>query len=406
MPYDVPGRADDLAPGLVKSWNDRIAAEFARLEPSFGSRFFSIDPVAVGSTARVPVTWFGDPAEPAFCLGAAAAQRLSDWDERGRAVLHNEYCEYAAVRAVDADGRRRLKRVQVTTELREYWVTLARSSPDAVRGLVTGITGTEPAWTDLYGVADPTALSEDARESAFAALVAGGQQGPPSGPLNTRNALFMSHPINGLDDLLFIIMFGARPLFTDRAGTLEPATKEQIFRESGSEHLACRHADPAAAMAAHGAAVSGRTVGFADPLGMYIQSFARDVFLLDGAPLPDGWVRFSRGDEGLHQRLEVGPPDDDPRFLDEAVTAEGATDEPVVGGHQIVRHVEVGPFVVVGPQTPLADGERTVLTTSDAPIVCREATVCQSIEQLQREFDAAHAGPLRRVGPRRTEPTG
>jgi hypothetical protein len=200
-------------------------------------------------------------------------------------------------------------------------------------------------------------------------------------------------------------MFGARPLFTDRAGTLEPATKEQIFRNSGTEHLACRHADPAAAMAAHGAAVTGRTVGFADPLGMYIQSFARDVFLLDGAPLPDEWVRFSRGEEGLRQRLEVGPPDDDPRFLDDAVSAEGAVDEPIVGGHQIVRHVEVGPFVVLGPDTPLAAGERTVLTTSDAPIVCREANVCQSIAQLQQDFDAAHAGPLRRVGPRRTEPT-
>jgi hypothetical protein len=406
VPYDVPGRADQLAPDLVQRWNDRIAAEFDQQDAGLKSRFFSLDPAAVGSTAAVPVTWFGDPAEPAFCLGAAQAQRLSDWDERGRAELHNEYCEYAAVRAVDDDGRPRLKRVQVTTELREYWVTLARSSPDAVRALVTGITGTEPAWTDLYGVADPIVLDEDAREEAFARLVAGGPQGPPSGPLNTRNALFMSHPINGLDDLLYIVVFGARPLFTDRAGTLQPATREQIFRAGGAEHLACRHADPAAAMAAHGAAVAGRTVAFADPLGMYVQSFARDVFLLDGAPLPDSWVRFSRGAEGLHQRLEVGPPDDDPRFLDQAVTAEGAVDEPVTGGFQVVRHVEVGPFVVVGPETPVTDDERTVLTTSDAPIVCRDADVCRSVAQLQRDFEAVHGGALRRVGPRRTAPTG
>ena len=399
MPYDVPGRADQLAPGPVQSWNDRIEAEFAQQPAALKTRFFSLDPAAVGSSAPGPVTWFGDPAEPAFCMGAEAAQRLSDWDERGRAELHNEYCEYASVRAVDENGRRRLKRVQVTTELKEYWLTLARSSPDTVRTLVTEITGAKPSWTELYGVADPASLTDDERESAFDGLVTGG-------PLNARHALFMSHPINGLDDLLFIVLFGARPLFADRAGTLQPATKEQIFRDSGTEHLACRHADPAAAMAAHAAAVTGRTVAFADPLGMYIQSFARDVFLLDGAPLPDGWVRLSRGSEGMFQRLEVGPPDDDPRFLDDAVTAEGAVDEPVTGGFQIVKHVEVGPFVVAGPETPLADGEQIVLTASDAPIVCRDADVCGSITALLRDFEAAHGGALRRVGPRRTAPTG
>src|SRR3712207_5972201 len=114
-------------------------------------------------------------------------------------------------------------------------------------------------------------------EEAFSTLVAGhgndaelAQEGIPAQPvgrLNTDNALFMTHPINGLDDLLYIVLFGARPYARGDVGEPQPATSEQIFREFGVEQLACRHADPAAAMGAHGAAFNGRTVAFADPWG-------------------------------------------------------------------------------------------------------------------------------------------
>ena len=53
-------------------------------------------------------------------------------------------------------------------------------------------------------------------------------------------------------------------------GGRRPATREEIFISQGVEHLACRHADPAAAIGAHEAAWSGATVAFADPLGMYL----------------------------------------------------------------------------------------------------------------------------------------
>jgi len=43
-------------------------------------------------------------------------------------------------------------------------------------------------------------------------LVAAGVPAQPTGRLNTDNALFMTHPINGLDDLLYIVMFGAKPM--------------------------------------------------------------------------------------------------------------------------------------------------------------------------------------------------
>jgi hypothetical protein len=208
----------------------------------------------------------------------------------------------------------------------------------------------------------------------------------------------MTHPINGLDDLIYIVMFGARPYARRTSGGIEPATREQIFRSYGVEHLGCRHADPTAAMGAHAAAFNGMTAAFANPLGMYIRSFTKDVFIIQDAPVPDSWVRWSRGQQGMYQHLEFGPSDDDPRFLDDIRVAAGPRDEPLTGGFQVVENVEVGPLVVAGAATPVAEGEYVILTTSTAPIRCHEAAICESIRRLKADFDSAH--PPVRLGPR------
>jgi hypothetical protein len=214
-----------------------------------------------------------------------------------------------------------------------------------VREMVQDILGFQPSWEDLYGVSDPLTLTEEQRESSFSALVAGnGRSQRPSGRLNTDNALFMTHPINGLDDLLYIVMFGAKPYASSAPG--DQATREQIFREFGVEHLACRHADPAAAMGAYGAAFNGQPVAFANPIGMYFASFTKDVFSYQGVPIPDEWTRWSRGkEEGKYQRLEFGPGDGDSVFLDDITVEVGASSVPLNGGFQLLQFIEVGPLV-------------------------------------------------------------
>jgi hypothetical protein len=248
----------------------------------------------------------------------------------------------------------------------------------------------------------PAGLSPTEREQRFALWSAGsggttegGIPAQPSGPLNTQQALFMTHPINGLGDLLYIVMFGARPYVSLQGDERVPATREQIFRSTGVEHLACRHADPAAAMAA-AAPLEGRTVAFADPLGMYIHSFSRDLFSLDDDDLPEEWIRFSRGTEGRLQRLELGPGDDDPRFLDDATVSVGTRDVPVTGGFQVVKQVEVGPVVVAGPPRQLSEEEYVVVDEPGGPIDCQAAAMCKRIRRLQDD----HAHQARRTGPR------
>ena len=414
MPYDVPGRSDAANQDVIDAWNQEIQDNFARLEPDFGTRFFSIDPDAIANaTPTATVKWFADPVEPVSCLNRQAAQELSDWDVRGRHRLHNEYAEYRIIRQQDpASGRLRPKRVEVTTELREYWVCVARIDPAAVRAMAKEVLGSEPSFEDLFGVADPEALTPAEREIAFSRTVAGnggdrqleaqGVPSQPTGTLNTERALFMSHPINGLDDLIYIVMFGAKPYARVVGGQLRPATRNQIFRAFGVEHLACRHADPAAAIGAHTQVFNGRPVGFANPLGVYMINFAREVFSLRGAALPDDWVQFSRGQNGLFQRLEFGPPDDAAEFLDDIEVEVGGQPQVVTGGYQVLQRLEVGPVVLVGAAPPVQDDEFVVLATSAAAIDCRQAGVCPSIQALKNEFDASQ--PQVRLGPRRMGP--
>jgi hypothetical protein len=396
MAYSVPGKADDLGEALVARWNDTIQATWDSLA-NLRSRFMTLDVAELDQPVQAAVKWFGDPAEPQFCIDEQTARNLSDWDVRGRHALHNEYCEYVIVRRRDGSGRLRPKRVQVTSELREYWSAIAVVDPDAVRQMAARTLGFEPSWEDLYGVRDPRGLDEDAREVAFGHTVAGhgnhrrlqqaGVPAQPTGALNRDNALFMTHPINGLDDLVYIVLFGAHPYTVREGGGRRAATREEIFIAEGVEHLACRHADPAAAVGAHDAAMAGRTVAFADPLGMYLQSLAQDLFLVGDEVVPDEWVRWGRGQEGMRQRLEFGPGDDDGEFLDDIVVAEGASEEPLTGGYQLLKQVEIGPRVLAGAPSTVRDDEFRDLDVPTPTIECRKADVCEMMATLRAEFD-------------------
>ncbi len=135
--YNTPGFADDLGSDLLTKWNQEIQRQYQLIltNPDLDSRFFTIDWNSIATPNDADIGWFGNPAEPEFCLSRSVAQQLSDWGARGRHRVQNEYCEYAVLQARDNVGKLRPKRVQISTELREYWVTLATADPDRVRAL-------------------------------------------------------------------------------------------------------------------------------------------------------------------------------------------------------------------------------------------------------------------------------
>lgn len=392
MKYQTPGNVDNLDSNLLDLWNKKIQLNFDRQSSQLKSKYFKLNFEDMKDPIEAPIKWFANPAEPEFCQDIKTAKELSNWGVIGRHNLHNEYCEYALISKRDKNGKLRPKRIQFTTELREYYALLAEHSPNKLQEVTSEVLGFQTTWKDLYGVDDPLELSENERKVKFAIQVIGhghdedlkkkGVPAQPIGNINREYALCMSHPINGLDDLLYIVMFGAHPYAINKAGVIRKATKEEIFKEFGVEHLACRHADPAAAMGAYDQVFTGSIVGFANPLGMYIHTFNANALSYNDDPIPDSWVKFSRG----NQRLEIGPNDDKELFLDDIKIEKAGIDIPLIGGYDLSTLIEVGPNVLIESGEPIS--EHKELKEADVIIACNEASVCGRISKLKDQYDS------------------
>ncbi|MDX6680367.1 MAG: hypothetical protein QOG94_406 [Solirubrobacteraceae bacterium] len=403
MPYDAPGHADELSDELRDRWNETIARAYESQNDALKSRFFSLDPDALqDATATDAITWPGDPGKPAFCVGEDNAQALSDWGLTGRRAVQLEYCEYMVLTARDATGALRPKRVEITTEFREYWACVAMHDPDKVRAMATDVLGAEPSWQELYGVADPHALSADEREIAFGHTVAGhgndrrlrvaGVPAQPTGRLNMERALFMTHPINGIDDLIYVAIFGAHAYCVSERDQRRQASGDDVFSAFKVTHLACNHADPTISLGVYDLVYHGAQVAFRNPLGMYIRPPNLDAFSYGAGPVPQEWVRFSRGSPGSYQRLVFGPPDDHEAFLDDITLSVGASEQPLVGGYQLLRELEIGPLMQSAATDPIGDAEWELLEPAPGTIACDDAESCKPVRELLARFEAERAG--------------
>lgn len=400
--YTSPGGADELDDRLLAEWNKALGKIFQEKSqeplyvdddgnplpgtPKLETPYFLLDAKA-GGRPNVMAKWSPDPTVPVYCVGLERARELCDSGLVGRQELHAEYCEYRILRRAG-----RPKRVQVTTELREYWECVAVHNPDRLREMVQDVLGFLPAWKDLYG-ADPDKLTRAQRRQAFSGLVAGrgslreveGLEGvpvQPTGPLNTEQLLFMTFPLNGLDDLLELLFFGARPWALQESHGLAPAAPEAVFASLAAPEFACRRSDPAVMAEAADAAFAGYKVTLADPPGIAILGFPYDAFSYLGRALPRHWVRFGRGQPGHWQRLEVGPPDWEDAYLDDIFDL--TEQRPVTGGFQILRQLEVGLRLARFGPTPVAGIEFELATPVTEPTPCRDGcdAVTAAIERL------------------------
>ena len=212
----------------------------------------------------------------------------------------------------------------------------------------------------------------------------------PDGALNRDNILFLTHPINGLDDLIYVVMFGATPYRVTENSVERKAFLQEIFRAFGVEQLACRNADPAAAAGPFNVVSEGRDVAFSKNLGMYLRPLNREIFEYDGNEIPENWVRYSRGNEGMYQRLVFGPDDADDVYLDEIFIKKGAAKEPIVGGYQIAEVLEVGPLVVVGDPSNLDPSDIKFVPSNPSAINCSQAGICTKMKALKSDYEASN----------------
>lgn len=401
--YDSPGGADDLSSSLRAAWNETIVAVHRKRsgEKLYGedrpetleSPFFVLD-AAAGRREQdeVMAKWSPDPSVAVHCLGLERAKELCDSGIDGRHAAHAEYAEY---QVVVRDGR--AKRVQVTTELREYWLCVAVHAPRTLRDMAEEVLGFRPSWEDLYG-GDPYKLEADERLRAFATRVAGrGDTQPvdgledvpvqPTGPLNTKHLLFMTYPLNGLDDVMELLLLGARPWAVQDGQRLTPATPIVVFTAFGAPDFACRRSDPTVIAEAADAAFAGYKVTMADPPGVSILGFPYGAFTFRDQPLPEAWVRPSRGRPGHYQRLEVGPGDEDDAFLEDIFDV--TEQQPLTGGFQLLRQLELGLRLVRWAPTPVAEGQWELADATPDLTLCSDEERCK---ELQEAFDRLGGG--------------
>ena len=399
--YKAPGNLNEFDDSMLEEWNNRITAHFERFQTLHGPRL-KRDPSDIVSGGIVDaVRWSGAPAEPEFCLDKAWAKKLSDWGIRGRNSTQNEYCEYNVEYQTDTTGKLRPKRVVFSTELPEYWMVLAQKSPSATRQAASDALGWEPSYYQLYRNPDPDSMNETQRLVSFATHCTGhgqhsglqqaGVPAYPIGPLNQEHILCMTNPINGLDDLIYILAFGAKEYRTNDNGQHRKSTLDEIFTTKNVARLACRNADPAAAKGAYDAVFAGFSLAFTQNLGMYMRELSKDVFVYNNAPIPDNWIHYSRGEENMYQRITFGPSDSDDVFVDDIYILEGASTEPLTGGYQIARRIEVGPLVIVSEEADeVLETDYENIPSLGSAINCAEASVCEDMSLLKDAYEQAN----------------
>ena len=185
--FRSPGLADEgVASEAIEAWNQRILDRFRR-KPSDRhaktSPCLELDPnqITDGEVSSA-VKWSGHPLEPLQCTDEETADKLSNYGWAGRAELHNEYLEYRFVTAVDANGVERPKRFVATTELMEWWQTLAVHDASYFLAKVKQITGVPRSMSELFERDMNTwrALSVAVREKLFQVYIAGHGRSSPS----------------------------------------------------------------------------------------------------------------------------------------------------------------------------------------------------------------------------------
>ncbi len=386
--FDVPGFADEVSDQIIFDWNERIQILADRSLKRRKKSKFLLDPADLlnGQTTNA-CKWPINPAMVRACLSEDEdlTRELCDWGLLARLFLHNEYAEYKVVRKKDDKGRMRPKRVIVSTELREYWGALAAYQPEKLKEITQVIAGREIRWQEIYGpdLQSPNDVEWDERERRFNAHTAGfgryrSQFGwHPRGTLNAEFNLFMMVPINGLQHLIDVVALGAQA-FVVMGGDdkRREATKYEIL---GQNARACRHADATVALTASRIAHLGQQVAFANPLGVYINTDVKaltESFYFENKPAPPEWVKLSRGKPGMYQRLEFGPRDDDPVFLDEIFVATGNEERRVAGGFDVVSKIEVGPLMAIGDGPTLGDDDFVEVKSVTNPLGCHKAKEC------------------------------
>lgn len=334
---EEPGRLHDLSEVGRAAWEDAI---LACAESAIGARLkhpflrLRLEPATSALTAP---DWTGLPTRVVACLGRRRALAVLDDQRR----LQEEYLEWRAVR--DRDGC--LRRVELTTELSDYWRVLAAHDPDRAVGVAAELVGREVFADELYG--GPPPESPEERDRAFAATVI---EHPNALNDGREGILFMTHPDNDLRALFKLAAAAAYPcVLTDEVTRRRRcANSHEVIPLLERGAVAGRASDPVLVERLGRLAFERRLVAFDNPIGIYIQGVEHTRLRTPcGDPVPAEWFRFGRGTsaeqasdgKARHQRLVFEIPAEHGLRVSDLVDA--ATERPLAYGGQVAELVQL-----------------------------------------------------------------
>jgi hypothetical protein len=363
----APGYLDDLDQAGLQAWEAylartvRSATDEGRSQWGRSPAILADGDPSLGGVA--PIDW---PAAPIRILGYlsnfenADVAHFLDWQrpsgQIGRVIAHEEYLEWRVVR--DADDV--IQQVELTCETPDYMGHVAGWNPERLLSLAAEFAGEQTADAqDIFGAPDYRRLTPEQRRQAFQdrhESINGAS--PISNYGNGVKAMIcMCQRVNRFAAAVNLAVRAAFPFGVNGRPLTGP---EAIVGEAWA--AACRNSDPHIATSIIRAVHAGKKIALVDPAAIYMKSYPREEVTLDGQPLPEDWLNYSRGapkaksplKRDLFQRLVVRPPKNSGKTFADLRDSNG---EVIRSGLQIARHQSVSIFYRTTPPSDVTSIE-------------------------------------------------
>ncbi len=289
-------------------------------------------------------------------------------------------------------------RVEVTTELADYWQVLAAFEPHRTLDLVASFArqaDIDPK--DVYRGCDPLSSSTTPqdREAAFTTAMLSAVD--PS-PYNDGRAAItcMGQRSNTLGALIALVLVATNPRVVRDpvSGHIRCLTCEESIPLMGNAAQLGRASDPVLVERLARLAYEGRLVAFDDPVGVYLQSAeATRLRTPNGELVPTEWFRFDRGlppeqtadGRPRWQRVTLEPPADSGLLVSDLVDV--ATERPIRHGGQVADLIQVALVLRVSDSEvePAGTLEPTELTDAVSGGARRCSDIHEVVERIVAE---------------------
>ena len=405
-----PGMLNDLSGEGQADWDRYVEEQTNQAINQSGTTQLVSDGDESLESGIAVIDWAGFPVRIRECLQSVLkTNRLLDWrfnnQPLGRLLgAHEEYLEWRTVR--NATGK--IVRVEMTSELQEYWLRLAKHHPAKtlqILGEFARESGPAP-FQEVYGDINPVTSSPEERGEAFTRMMlpqpVGGFPQIASPYNNGIKAIaFMANGVNTLSAALFLAAFAAFPYVKKLNGSTTPLTGREAIRFTEQAAQDCRDSDPTIVGSVINFAAQRRKIALIDPPGLYIANVASEsLFLPDGAtPVPQDWFRFSRGSKitdtesgrtlSLAQRLVFEVPPEQNFVVGDLL--DSTTGGNIDFGAQIAAKVSIALYAKASRADVVVTPDREI-SVGNVP-ECRNEPSCDDVQRVFDFFEQSQSTP-------------